>query len=74
MEKTTLYLPRDLAQRLKVVSRQTGQSQAEIIRLALTEFLQRQGRPPLRSLGAGESDSIQGEDAEVWLARNWRPR
>jgi predicted DNA-binding protein len=38
MSKTTLYLPVDLQQALRVEARRTGASQAELVRQALEAF------------------------------------
>jgi Arc/MetJ-type ribon-helix-helix transcriptional regulator len=74
MEKTTLYLPTDLAGQLRELSRRCGISQAELVRRAIREFLEAQGRPPLQSLGVVKSGKIRARDDEEWLRQHWRPR
>ncbi|GLV48922.1 hypothetical protein TJA_20250 [Thermus sp. LT1-2-5] len=71
MEKTTLYLPRDLHQALKEASKQEGKSQAEIVREALTLYLAHRKRPALRSLGVGEDEALTGRESEAWLRKAW---
>jgi predicted DNA-binding protein len=74
MQKTTLYLPEELHRRIQQLSDRTGRSQAEIIREALQRFVDEQGKPRLRSLGAGHSREITGKNARDWLRENWHPR
>jgi predicted transcriptional regulator len=71
MEKTTIYLPSDLHSALKDVSRRTGRPQADLIRDALREFLKVQPRPTLKSVGAGDDDSLTGRESEEWLRSRW---
>ncbi len=59
MVKTTVYLDAAIAVTLRQISQQEGRSQAELIRDALAEFVQRRKRPPIP--GVGEFDS--GESA-----------
>jgi predicted transcriptional regulator len=72
MEKTTLYLPSDLQHALRVRARRTGRSQASLLREAIGEYVRRQERPPLRSLGLGENETVHPRDAEAWLETNYR--
>jgi len=74
LEKTTVYLPADTRRQLAEVARRRKVTQAELIREALSAFLDSEERPALRSLGAGHSDEITGRTARCWLRENWEPR
>jgi hypothetical protein len=74
MEKTTLYLSRDLQRALREAARREGEPQAVLIRRALTEYLQRRGPPSLRSVGMGEDVRLAARDTEGWLEAEWRAR
>jgi hypothetical protein len=55
-QKTTLYLEADAYRRLKLVARDTGDSPAALVRIAIDEFLDRRPARRLpRSLGTGRS-------------------
>jgi predicted transcriptional regulator len=57
-QKTTLYLEAESYRRLKFVARETGTTPAELVRTAISEFLDRRTTRRLpRSLGAGRSKS-----------------
>lgn len=73
MDKTTLYLPSDTQQALRLIARRTGRSQAALIREAIDDYVRRQERVPLRSLGLGENETVHAQDAEAWLERHFRP-
>ncbi len=73
MEKTTLYLPRELHRALRENSRRTGRPQAEVVREALQSYLSQQERPVLRSIGIAEDRELNSEQTEDWLRENWRP-
>ena len=74
MEKTTLYLSRELQRSLAAIARREDRSQAEIIRTALEAYLA--GRAPLRlrSTGAGRDDQVSGATSEEWLRKTWKHR
>lgn len=74
MEKTTVYIPEDIQRALRQAARSEGKPQAVLIRRALTEYLDRVGRPPLRSLGAGEDQELAARDTEDWLKSEWGGR
>ena len=73
MEKTTLYLPRELHVAIRVLARRRGRSQAAVIRDALQDYVERSEPVPLVSLGAGADPNLSGADVEEWLAANWHP-
>lgn len=74
MEKTTLYLPEDLQRRLRDTARREGRPQAELVREALTAYLDNTPRPTPTSLGAGCDPDLPARDAEEWLEARWRER
>lgn len=74
MEKTTLYLPDDLQRRLRDAARREGRSQAELVREALSAYLEDSPRPTPGSLGAGCDPDLPARDAEEWLESRWRER
>lgn len=71
MEKTTIYLPGDLHRALKEAARSEKKAQAEVLRQALEEYLERRERPRLRSVGIGEDRELSGADSEDWLHARW---
>ena len=71
MEKTTLYLPEELAAALREASRRIGSSQADLVREALRLYLRHHRPDPPRSLGLGEDPHLAATDAEEWLAGEW---
>ncbi len=71
MEKTTIYLPAELRRSLKDVARIKKRPQADILRKALEEYLDRRERPRLRSAGIGEVKELSGADSEDWLFEQW---
>ena len=73
MEKTTLYLPEELQQRLRQESRRTGRPQAVIVREALDEYLAGKPRALPRSIGLGNDPDLSGADIDDWLRDNWQP-
>ena len=73
MEKTTLYLPTRLLRTYQQLARQSGRSQAALMRDALQRFADHQARPPLKSLGIARKVRLQGADVETRLDAEWRP-
>jgi Arc/MetJ-type ribon-helix-helix transcriptional regulator len=71
MEKTTVYLPSHLQRALKEAARSENRAQAEVLRKALEEYLERRGRPRLRSIGIGEDAELSGAESEDWLRDEW---
>lgn len=71
MEKTTLYLPKQLQRELKDAARRTGRPQAELVREALTEYLAKQERPLPSFVGSiDDPNMIQASEAKRWLREN----
>lgn len=71
MEKTTVYLPGELHKALKEAARSQKKAQAEVLRAALEEYLERQERPRPRSVGIGEDKELSGAESEDWLRARW---
>jgi predicted transcriptional regulator len=71
MEKTTIYLTPELHRALKEAARQEKRPQADVLRRALEEYLERMERPQLRSVGVGEDTELSGADSEDWLRAEW---
>jgi metal-responsive CopG/Arc/MetJ family transcriptional regulator len=74
MEKTTLYLPRELQGALKEASRRTGKAQAELVREAIRAYLEELQPPRPRSIGIVHDGRLDARDTEAWLRDNWNPR
>lgn len=66
MHKTTLYLEDELRARIARVAKETGRSQAQVIREALRSFFIRRKRP--RSIGLGRGGPDLSDRAEELLA------
>lgn len=73
MEKTTVYLPAELKQRIKRVARKDGLSEAEVIRAALDSYTALAMADPLwpKSFGIAESGRVPAEDFDTWKDENW---
>jgi hypothetical protein len=69
--KSTIYLPDDLHRELQDFARRAGMSQAEVIRAALRAYLDREGRPPPRSVGMVEDGTVPAAEAKAWIRREW---
>ena len=66
MQKTTVYLPTDLKLSLRCMARETGISEAELIRQAIGEKVLRHPRPrprvPLTGGGLGDPEAANHVD------------
>jgi len=65
MHKTTLYLEDEVRERIARVAKETGRSQAEVIRDALRVFFMRRKKP--RSIGLGKGGPDLSDRAEELL-------
>ena len=70
-EKITLYLPRELHRALSEAARREGKPQAEIVRGAIEEYLDKRPRPSIGSIGAGEDEGLSASRSEEWLEDEW---
>lgn len=71
MEKTTVHLTLELHRALKTAARREKRPQAEVLRSALEEYLEREEHPLPLSLGLGEDEELSGADSEAWLEAEW---
>ncbi len=77
MEKTTLYLPAELQQRLRLAARQSGRPQAELVRDALVAFLGEERRPMPSFVGSfprrppGLPDGVNSSNVKAWVHSEW---
>ncbi len=75
MQKTTVYLPDDIRRGLDGAARETGRSQAELIRDALRTYLGERPAPWPQSIGRHRSSGgFAARDDEEILAERWRGR
>lgn len=68
MKKTTVYLTEDEAAGLRRIAAETGRSQAQLVRDAVTEYVARQPKRKFRSAGIGASarkTSVVHEDERI---------
>lgn len=59
MQKTTVYLPKELKQRIETVARREGRSEAAVIRAALDQYVGA-SRPPRSGLFASGDATLAG--------------
>jgi hypothetical protein len=72
VEKTTIYLDAELRRRLRLAARAHGVPQAELIRMALAEYLDEEEAPPLPSwVGFASVGGDAGEDKRRYREQ-WR--
>jgi metal-responsive CopG/Arc/MetJ family transcriptional regulator len=71
VQKTTVYLPDDIRRGLDGAARETGRSQAELIREALRAYLG--DRPPAwpESFGRHRAGTFAAREDEEILAARW---
>jgi len=73
MKKTTLYLEEEVLAEIKLTSRSEGRSEAEILREAIDDYLERR-RSALPSIfGQGVGTKFTAAESEDWLRENWKP-
>lgn len=74
MQKTTLYLPNDLKIEIKAVSRVEQRSEAEIMRDAIREYVNKRLQTPWpKSFGMIADGSFDPADDEILLKERWKP-
>ena len=72
MEKTTVYLPSGLQERLRGVARREGRSQAEIVREAIEERLNRDSRDGPSIVGMfDEEPAVTSDDVKAKIREEW---
>jgi hypothetical protein len=66
VNKTTVYLEEGSLASLKRLAAAQGRAEAELIREAVTEYVARAGRPPMRSLGVAHGPTdLASRDEEL---------
>jgi hypothetical protein len=74
MNKTTIYLPDSLQIALDNLAHRTNRSKADLIREAVTTFVERQERPWPKSIGMIDyDDEVNSTNVDEWLRENWKP-
>jgi hypothetical protein len=71
MERTTVYLSSDLRRELEDAARRERRPKAELVREALQQYLNRQGRPRPSFVGSMEQTDVRSEDAKAWVRGEW---
>lgn len=71
MVKITVRLPPRLHRALEEAARVEKKTQAEVLRRALEEYLERRERPLPQSMGIDEDKELSGADSEDWLRAEW---
>jgi Ribbon-helix-helix protein, copG family len=74
MEKTTVYLTKDLQKKLKRAAKDSGRSEANVIREALESYLIHQPPRVPRSLGAIDLNlppGVNSSNVKSWLRQKW---
>ena len=71
MEKTTLYLPRELQAALKHAAQRQGRPEAELVREALQRYLADQPRPWPKSIGMFSDGTLDARNVKDWIRENW---
>lgn len=73
MDKTTLYLPRELKDRLGSVARGQGRTQADVAREAIEAYLvgKEPPRPRWGIAATSPDDGITSENLDDFLDRTW---
>jgi metal-responsive CopG/Arc/MetJ family transcriptional regulator len=74
MHKTTIYLPDDLRHALDAAARETGQSQADLIRRALRAHLGDRPQALPASIGRYRGGAFRASEDESRLEEAWSAR
>ncbi|MEZ4507911.1 MAG: ribbon-helix-helix protein, CopG family [Thermomicrobiales bacterium] len=74
MRKTTIYFPDTLKLEIEAVARMERRPEAEIIREAVSAYLEeRRKRRWPRSIGFASDKELDPLDIDAYLADNWKP-
>jgi metal-responsive CopG/Arc/MetJ family transcriptional regulator len=74
MRKTTIYFPEELKIKIEAVSKMEHRPEAEIIREAVSIYLEeRRNRRLPRSFGMVADGSFDPAEDERYLAEHWKP-
>lgn len=73
VHRTTILLPDELDQRLSEAARRHGRSRTDLLRQALSAFLDDEVRPRPRSIGAGQNPSpaVTSENVKQSVRAAW---
>ena len=76
MHRTTIVLPDDLDRRLSEAARRHRSSRTEILRQALSAFLETEAQPRPRSIGLGRrpTPAVTSETVKAVVRKEWRDR
>ena len=74
MHKTTIYIPDDLRRALDAAARETGQSQADLIRRAVRAYLDEHPQALPASIGRHRGGTFRASDDESRLEHGWGAR
>jgi Arc/MetJ-type ribon-helix-helix transcriptional regulator len=74
VHKTTVYMPDDLRHALDAAARETGYSQADLIRRALRAYLDERPRSLPASIGRYRGGAFRARDDEALLETGWGAR
>jgi hypothetical protein len=74
MHRTTIVLPDELDRRLSDAARRQGSSRTDVLRQALSAFLDAEARPRPRSVGLGRRPSprVTSENVKASIRAEWR--
>jgi metal-responsive CopG/Arc/MetJ family transcriptional regulator len=74
VRKTTIYLPDDLRRALDAAARESGQSQADLIRRAVRAYLADRPQALPASIGRHRGGTFAARDDEALLEEAWGAR
>jgi metal-responsive CopG/Arc/MetJ family transcriptional regulator len=74
VHKTTIYMPDDLRHALAAAARETGQSQADLIRRAVRAYLEHRPQTLPASIGRYRGGAFRASDDEARLEEAWGAR
>jgi metal-responsive CopG/Arc/MetJ family transcriptional regulator len=74
VHKTTIYMPDDLRRALDAAARETGQSQADLIRRAVRAYLDDRPQALPASVGSHRGGAFRARDDEARLETAWGAR
>jgi hypothetical protein len=73
MKKTTIYLPDQMALQIKAASVREKRTEAEIIRMALGDYFEKQQRALPSFVGMVCDPDFQARDTDAYLDKHWKP-
>ena len=73
MKKTTVYLPEEIVLQIKATSVREQRSEAEIIRIALGDYLSKRTRELPSFVGMVSDEDFQAKNTDTYLDEHWKP-